>query len=85
MRIIIGYVIVVAITFGMFFWVPVLSRDILQIYNIKILGMELLLIFLPIIAVVGFYERDWFIGMFGLSASAGYFFGLRYVHKQKGK
>ena len=82
---ILGYVFVVAIAFGMFFWVPVLSRDMLQIYNTKILGIELLPIFLPIIAVVGFYEGDWVIGMFGLAASAGYFFGLRYVRKQKGK
>ena len=78
-------VIVSVIVFGMFFWTPTLSNLLLKKHNMKILGEELVPIILPIIAGVGFYQRDWSTGMFGLIASAGYFLGLWYARKKKAK
>jgi len=67
----------------MFFWTPAMSNHLLRKHKMKILGEELVPIVLLIIAGVGFYQRDWSMGMFGLIASAGYFFGLWYVHKKR--
>ena len=78
-------VIVSIIVFGMFFWTPTMSNFLLRKHNVKILGEELVPIALPIIASVGFYQQDWFMGIFGLIASAGYFIGLWHVHKKKAK
>ncbi|HLQ01007.1 MAG TPA: hypothetical protein VK143_01770 [Burkholderiales bacterium] len=78
-------IIVSVIVLGMFFWTPVMSRHLLRKYNTKLLGEELALIGLPIIAAVGFYKQDWETAMFGLTASTGYFLGLWYVRKKKVK
>ena len=75
-------VIVSVIVFAMFFSTPTLSKHLRRKHKIKILGEELVPIILPLIAGVGFYQQDWSMSIFGLIASAGYFFGLWYVHKK---
>lgn len=78
-------VIASVIVFGMFFWTPAMSNHLLHKYKMKILGEGIAPIVLPIIAGVGFYQRDWSMGMFGLIASVGYFLGLWHVRNKKAK
>lgn len=77
--------IVVIIVFGMFFWTPSMSDHLLRKHKVKILGEVLVPIVMPIIAGVGFYKQDWEMGVFGLTALAGYLLGLWYVRNKKEK
>ena len=67
---------------GAFFLVPIGTEIMKKRYRIRVLGQELAGLVLPIIASVGFYKRDWEMGMFGLIASVGLFLGFWYIHKK---
>jgi hypothetical protein len=70
-------VIVFTVVFLAFFFTPAMSNYALRKFNFGSTTLTVIIpLGLPLIAVVGFYQGDWQMGVFGLTATAGYLAGL---------